>query len=99
MTSPCTAPTSPVNFSVTLPASAAETYLVQQADGTQVSQTELLTTTWFVTDGGMDFYRTDAGGVDLWTPPGSKPATRGMAVIAVTRDGRGGVATQLIQLH
>ncbi len=92
-------PTSGPNFRVVSPASSSETYQVMQRDGSFVTRTEEMLNTWFVSDGEFDYSRTIGGTENLWTPPGSKPADRGVVVLVVTRDGRGGSAFQKIEMN
>ena len=92
-------PTSPVNFRMTFPESSAETYQVLHNDGSYTTRTEELITTWFISDGSFDFSRTIVDSENSWTPPDSRPADRGMVIIAVTRDGRGGTGFLRIELN
>jgi hypothetical protein len=92
-------PTSPVNFRATTPAGSAETYQVIQRDGSFSTRTEELVNTWFVSDGTFDFIRTIGNSENTWTPPETKPADRGMVILVVTRDGRGGAAIQKIEMN
>lgn len=92
-------PTSDSNFRVISPASSSETYQVMQNDGSFLTRTEEMLNTWFVSDGEFDFSRTTGSTENLWTPPGSKPSNRGMVILVVTRDGRGGSAFQKIEMN
>jgi hypothetical protein len=92
-------PTSSVNFRVTSPASSAETYQVMNTDGSFTTRTEELVTTWFVSDGLFDFIRTIGDSENSWAPPESRPANRGIVILVVTRDGRGGAAFQKLELN
>jgi hypothetical protein len=92
-------PTSAGNFRVVSPASSSETYQVMQLDGSFLTRTEEMLNTWFVSDGEFDFSRTTGSAENLWSPPGSKPAGRGVVVLVVTRDGRGGAAFQKIEMN
>lgn len=94
-----TMPTSASNFRVTFPASSTETYQVMQNDGSFLTYTEEMLDTWFVSDGSFDYSRTTGSDENLWTPPGSKPAGRGIVLLVVTRDGRGGTAFQKIEMN
>jgi hypothetical protein len=77
-------------LAASLPATSAETYSVQQADGSTQTQTETLVNTWFISDGAADYYRTEGATSDNWTPPTPLPSGRGGVILVVTRDGRGG---------
>ncbi len=92
-------PTSASNFRVVSPASSSETYQIMQNDGSFLTRTEEMLNTWFVSDGTFDYSRTTGSAENLWTPPGSKPSSRGMVILVVTRDGRGGSAFQKIEMN
>jgi len=92
-------PTSASNFRVTVPLSSMETYTVMQYDGSLLTRTEEMLNTWFISDGAIEYSRTIENANNLWTPPGSKPAGRGMVLLVVTRDGRGGAAFQKIEMN
>jgi hypothetical protein len=92
-------PTSSANFRATSPAASSETYRVMQRDGSFTTRTEELVNTWFVSDGTFDFIRTIGNSENSWTPPEAKPAGRGMVILVVTRDGRGGAAVQKIEMN
>ena len=94
-----TMPTSPSNFRVTTPLISLETYSVMQYDGSFLTRTEEMMNTWFISDGSTDYSRTIGNAENLWTPPGSKPLGRGMVLLVVTRDGRGGAAFQKIEMN
>ncbi len=55
--------------------------------------------TWFVSDGEFDYSRTTGITENQWTPPGSKPTGRGMVILVVTRDGRGGSTFQKVEMN
>jgi hypothetical protein len=92
-------PTSSVNLSVNYPPSSAETYSTMQPDGSFTAQTEELISTWFISDGSLDTYRTIGETEDSWTPPQPQPVGRGSVILVVTRDGRGGGAYQEVELN
>jgi hypothetical protein len=92
-------PTVASNFRVISPASSSETYQVMQFDGSFLTRTEEMLNTWFVSDGEFDYSRTVGSTENKWTPPGSKPANRGMVILVVTRDGRGGSAFKKIEIN
>jgi hypothetical protein len=94
-----TMPASASNVRVVSPASSSETYQVMQFDGSLLTLTELMLNTFFVSDGTLDFSRTIGTAEDLWTPPGSKPSSRGMVIFVVTRDGRGGASFQKVEMN
>ena len=92
-------PASDSNFRAISPASSSETYQVMQFDGSLLTRTEEMLNTWFVSDGEFDFSRTIGSIENLWTPPGSKPTSRGVVILVITRDGRGGSAFQKIEMN
>jgi len=92
-------PASDSNFRVLSPAGSSETYQVMQRDGSFLTRTEEMLNTWFVSDGEFDYSRTIGSAENLWSPPGSKPSSRGMVILVVTRDGRGGSAFQKIEMN
>jgi hypothetical protein len=92
-------PAADSNFRVVSPASSSETYQVMQSDGSFLTRTEEMLNTWFVSDGSFDFSRTIGSTENLWSPPGSKPAGRGVVILVVTRDGRGGAAFQKVEMN
>lgn len=63
----------------------------QLNDGTPTTLSETATITWFFTDGEYERFRTtDTLTTNEWTPPSSAPAGRGVVVVGVIRDARGG---------
>lgn len=76
-------------------ANSVETYTQMNSDQSISTITETLITTWFISDGSMEFYRTTGTDTDTWTPPSALPTApgggaRGILFVAVTRDGHGG---------
>jgi hypothetical protein len=71
----------------------AESYLVLQADGSTRAQSETLTTTWFISDGTVDYFRTEGTGATTYTPPDTPPTGRSTVFVVVSRDERGGEAS------
>jgi len=92
-------PGSTAPFRVIDPTSSAETYQILTRDGSFTTHNEELITTWFVTDGLFDSSRTIGNSENSWKPPASKPVNRGIAILVVTRDGRGGSAYQKIEMN
>jgi hypothetical protein len=92
-------PASDSNFRAISPESSSETYQVMQFDGSFLTRTEEMLNTWFVSNGEFDFSRTIGSIENHWTPPGSKPSSRGVVILVVTRDGRGGSAFQKIEMN
>jgi hypothetical protein len=87
-----TLPSGDQSLSLQYPAGAIEAYQLKKSDGSFQSLTESLTTTWFVTDGSENHYRSINSGTTTWTPPGGEPTSRKVVLAAVIRDGRGGVS-------
>lgn len=75
----------------------AENYQVMLPDGSFEFFAENLTTTWFISDGSMEFERTFAADTNQWTP--GKPSTRDAVLVLVAHDGRGGEGYQIFQFH
>jgi hypothetical protein len=78
-------------------AGSAESYSQMNSDQTLSPVTEQLTTTWFISDGSITFYRTQNTDTNTWQPPQTQPTTsagqaRSVVLVVVTRDGRGGEA-------
>ncbi|MGK5085767.1 hypothetical protein WDW37_20960 [Bdellovibrionota bacterium FG-1] len=80
----------PLSLTPTFSSNSAEAYTVQQADGSLLPATEALTTTWFLSDGDIRYFRTADADVNTWTPPSTQPTRPGIVFMVVTRDGRGG---------
>jgi hypothetical protein len=91
-------PTSASNFRVISPVSSSETYQFMQYDGSFLTRSEEMLNTWFISDGAIDYSRTIGSTENLWTP-GPKPSSRGMVILVVTRDGRGGSVFQKIEMN
>jgi hypothetical protein len=92
-------PGAAADFRVTFPASSAETYQSMRRDGSLTTHTEEMITTWFVSDGEFDFSRTIGASENTWTPPKAGPEGRGVVLVVVTRDERGGAAFQKIEMN
>ena len=92
-------PTSDANFRVVSAESSSEAYQDMQRDGSFVTRTEEMLNTWFVSDGEFDYSRTIGSTENLWAPPGSKPADRGVVIMVITRDGRGGAVFQKVEMN
>jgi len=73
-------------------ATTTESYRVLTDSGSYRTDTEEVVTTWFATDGELKYYRSVASEANIFTAPDSLPAGRDVFLIAVTRDGRGGIA-------
>jgi len=91
-------PTAVTNFSVLTPPSASETYQTMSPTGVLTTNTETLINTWFISDGSFAFERNIGSTENSWTPPGTKPTSRGLIIVVVTRDGRDGAVFQTIEM-
>lgn len=91
-------PTGKVALSVSYPGSSLETYDSKKSDNSLQSSTEELLTTWFITDGELEFYRTVNTATTKFDPKGPAPGSRQPLIIGVTRDDRGGVTILIRQL-
>lgn len=98
-TSVISMPTTTLDFRVTSPATSAETYQTMRNDGSFVTHTEDLITTWFVSDGEFDFTRTIGNSENSWGPPETKSSGRGIVILVVTRDERGGQTFQKLEMQ
>jgi hypothetical protein len=70
----------------------AESYPVQTDSGSYRTDQEEVLTSWFATDGHLKYYRSVSQDENPYTAPDSLPTGRDVLLIAVTRDGRGGMA-------
>ncbi len=87
----------PTLLKAVLDPNSSENYTLISANGT-LSKTESLTTTWFLSDGDIQLFRTVGADTNSWSPPNTKPSTRAMLLVVVTRDGRGGETYRVFQL-
>jgi hypothetical protein len=88
---------SPSEKSTLIPAftsDSVETYDEIRLDGEVESKTESLTTSWFVSEGDLSLRLTEGTAGTLYSLP-LLPDPRGRVFVAVTRDGRGGVAASV----
>lgn len=92
-------PSSTVN-SVTTDISNAskEVYSYRQSDGTEETAQEQLTTTFFASEGNFGATRLIDFDSTSYTPPASRPDGRGIVIVVVVRDGRGGEANLVVNL-
>lgn len=86
-----TLPNGSGNFRIVFPASSRESYVYKDSSGASIPLQETLTSTWFISDGEAQRYRTLNEDENLWNPPTSQPeGLRKVTVVVVIRDGRGG---------
>ncbi len=81
-----------LQISPKISAGSTETYQVMKNDGTLETKTEELTTTWFITEGSFKYYRSLGTEADEYKAADSLTTGRDGFIVAVTRDGRGGVS-------
>jgi hypothetical protein len=88
-----TMPTSDAYVAISYSGTSKESFVYQRSDGTQTTQTETLSTTWFYTAGAMKFYRTVDAENNTFTPTSSSaPTGLNHVILVITRDGREGTA-------
>jgi hypothetical protein len=92
LTTTLPAGSSGISITPSFGAITTESYRVQTDAGSYRNENEELVTTWFVTDGTLKYSRSVSSEENIWTPPDSLPTGRDAFLIAVTRDGRGGIA-------
>lgn len=81
-----------VNVTTDLAMTSAESYLVQNGDGSTSSLTENLSVTWFITDGKTKYFRSENIKSNEYSTPVALPAGRSAYLIAVAKDDRGGLS-------
>lgn len=86
-----TFPTGQTRLSASYPSSSIENYDTKKADLSLAAATEELLTTWFISDGELEYFRTVNATTTLYKSPGSAPIGRQPLIVGVTRDDRGGV--------
>lgn len=76
--------------------SSFQAYTLIKDDDSTETRTEELTTTWFITDGELKYFRSINQDVNEFTAPEQVPATRKSFLISVSRDSRGGAVYKRI---
>jgi hypothetical protein len=71
--------------------SSTETYSIYDTSGALQSKKEEILTSYFITDGELDFPRATSRPV-TWTPPQAWPGQRAKALVTVRQDGHGSEA-------
>lgn len=97
-TSVTTRPSGEVELGFTT-TSTPEVYNELAVDGSSFTRTEQFEVTWFISDGEILNPRTRIGETTKWTAPDGPPAGRATVLVAVMRDGRGGVAVEIRNLN
>jgi hypothetical protein len=91
------APASEVSLAVQTSAASTQSFTALANDGSSRTLTETLTTTWFLSDGDIKFFRTTGSDANVYYPPNSKPTGHTPMFVVVTRDGRGGEDFLIVQ--
>lgn len=90
-------PTSGIyNLQMELGTNAAQSYPFKKADESIETRSEEITTTWFITDGSLKYFRSTNQDSNEFTAPDSLPTTRKSFLFSVSRDSRGGVTVKRI---
>lgn len=76
--------------------SSFQIYTQQKSDGSTEDKMEELTTTWFITDGSLKFFRSSNQDINEFTAPEAIPSARKSFLISISRDSRGGIAYKRI---
>ncbi|OYZ11926.1 MAG: hypothetical protein B7Y39_19215 [Bdellovibrio sp. 28-41-41] len=71
-------------------ASSFQVYTQKKDDGSSENKSEELTTTWFITDGVLKYFRSTNQETNEYEAPASVPTTRKSFLISISRDSRGG---------
>ncbi len=88
-------PTGAVQVTASIATTANEAFQEMKRDGSLASRTEELLTSWFISDGTLELFRTINGQATKFEPPATKPTGRTPIIVAVTRDSRGGVSVRI----
>jgi hypothetical protein len=91
-------PTAAASIAANFTAGSRESYSAMRSDGTLVSSVEDMTTTYFVTDGSLKYFRTVNSQSTTYTPPSPTPTDHTPIIVGVTRDARGGVSVKIHSL-
>lgn len=79
------------NLTMSFTPASFQTYVLRKDDNSTESRGEELTTTWFITDGTLKYYRSLNSEVNEYTAPDALSTVRKNFLISVSRDSRGGV--------
>lgn len=71
--------------------SSFQNYSLKKDDGSSEAKSEDLTTTWFITDGSLEYFRSTNEEGNEYTAPETVAVTRKSFLISVSRDSRGGI--------
>jgi len=92
-------PQEETDYKISVSSNSSENYTEYILADSLTSLEEVITTTWFVSDGAMKYYRTINENYNSLTPPTVLPTDRPAVIVVVSRDGRGGVDYQKIQFE
>ncbi|MBC7692351.1 MAG: hypothetical protein H7222_11360 [Methylotenera sp.] len=92
-------PPANVSISPDVTTTSPEDYQVKDSNGVLQSRKEQITTSWLASDGALNRSRTVSPDLNDYTPPTAKPAGRGVILIGVTRDDRGGESVKKLVLN
>lgn len=90
-------PQEETDYKINVSSESMETYTEYVSTNSLTSLDEVITTTWFLSDGSMKYYRTINESYNSLTPATEAPTDRPSVIVVVSRDGRGGVDYQKIQ--
>tara|TARA_B110001454_G_scaffold219194_1_gene251272 strand:+ start:25950 stop:26813 length:864 start_codon:yes stop_codon:yes gene_type:complete len=76
--------------------SSFQIYTQRKDDGSSENKSEELTTTWFITDGVLKYFRSSNQETNEYEAPASVPTTRKSFLISISRDSRGGATYKRI---
>lgn len=90
----------PLNAKVTLSmlfnTNSFQVYTLKKYDGSAENKSEALTTTWFITDGSLKYFRSSNQDTNEYEAPSALPTTRKSFLISISRDSRGGATYKRI---
>ncbi len=78
------------NLTTDLSSGSVENYQSQDSNNVTQTASEVVSITWFITDGETKFFRSEIGQSNEYTGPATAPTGRSAYVFAVARDNRGG---------
>lgn len=76
--------------------SSFQVYSLKKDDGSTENKSEELTTTWFITDGTLKYFRSTNQNTNEYEAPATAPTTRKSFLISISRDSRGGATYKRI---
>lgn len=73
-----------------------QVYTLKKDDGSIENKSEEMTTTWFITDGALKYFRSTNQDSNEYQAPPTVPTTRKSFLISISRDSRGGATYKRI---